>query len=107
MAALAINLLALIIVLGLCWAAMMWLSGRFHGQRRTGDFHVDYWDETSVSAPGRAADSTETETGRASRQASVTASETPCTVCEGVGAQNSQGRLAPCPECYGTGVLSQ
>ncbi|MFT5267091.1 MAG: hypothetical protein ACI88C_000513, partial [Acidimicrobiales bacterium] len=29
MTALAINLLALLIVLGSCWAAMMWISGRF------------------------------------------------------------------------------
>ena len=81
--ALAINLLALLIVLGLCWGAMMWLSGRFHG----------HGGATTVEADG---------VGDLSMPK---ASEAPCAVCEGVGAHNSQGKLAPCTECYGTGVL--
>ena len=84
MTALAINLLALLIVLGLCWAAMMWLSGRFHGYRGATTVEVDGVSDLSQS----------------------TASEAPCAACEGVGAQNLSGKLAPCAECYGTGVLA-
>ncbi|MGZ0175989.1 MAG: hypothetical protein ACKVIQ_03845 [Acidimicrobiales bacterium] len=84
MTALAINLLALLIVLGLCWAAMMWISGRFqaHGDATAveGDVIGD------LSTP--------------------TASEAPCIACGGVGAQNAGHKLALCPACYGTGVLS-
>lgn len=83
MTALAINLLALLIVLGLCWAAMMWLSGRFHGHGGATTVEVDGVGD--LSQP--------------------TAPEAPCMACEGVGAQNSDGKLAPCRECYGTGVL--
>ena len=84
MAALAVNLLALLIVLGLCWGAMMWLSGRFHGHGGATTVEVDGVGDLSVPL----------------------ATEPSCTVCEGVGAHNSKGKLAPCPECYGTGVLS-
>ena len=70
--------------LGLCWAAMMWISGRFqaHGDATAveGDVIGD------LSTP--------------------TASEAPCIACGGVGAQNAGHKLALCPECYGTGVLS-
>ena len=84
MTALALNLLALLIVLGLCWGAMMWLSGRFHGHGGATTIEIDgVGDLTKPKA-----------------------SEDVCTVCEGVGAHNSSGKLAPCPECYGTGVLS-
>ena len=83
MAALAINMLALLIVLGLCWGAMMWLSGRFHGHGGATTTHVDGVGDLSQPV----------------------AAEAPCAVCEGVGAHNSHGKLAPCPECYGTGVL--
>ena len=97
MAALAINFLALLIVLGLCWGAMMWLSGRFHGQRAHGEFTAMYRDHDGSAPSERQHDA----------QTSGMSPETPCTVCEGVGAQNSQGQLALCPACYGTGVLSQ
>ena len=84
MAALAVNLLALLIVLGLCWGAMMWLSGRFHGHGGATTVEVDGVGDLSV----------------------LKNPEAPCVVCEGVGATNARGKLAPCPECYGTGVLN-
>ena len=84
MAILAINLLALLIVLGLCWAAMMWLSGRFHGHGGATTVEVDGIGDFSQPQ----------------------ATEAACSECEGVGAHNSNGRLVPCPTCYGTGVLS-
>lgn len=82
--AIAVNLLALLIVVGLCWIAMMWLSGRFHGHGRSTTFEVDGVGD--FSAPRTA--------------------ETPCAVCEGVGATSKRGRLTPCAVCEGTGVLS-
>ena len=84
MTAIAINLLALLIVLGLCWGAMMWLSGRFHGHGGATTVQPDgVGDLSQPSAP-----------------------QDICVSCEGVGAHSSAGKLAPCPECYGTGVLS-
>jgi len=82
--ALAMNILALLIVLGLCWVAMLWLSGRFHGNGGATTVEVD--GVADLAAP--------------------TMAKAPCEVCEGVGAHNDQGRIAPCQECYGTGVLS-
>lgn len=82
--ALAVNLLALLIVLGLCWGAMMWLSGRFHGHGGATTTEVDGVGDLSRPA----------------------ADDTPCTVCEGVGATSRRGKLEPCRQCYGTGVLS-
>ena len=85
--AFALNILALIMVLGLCWAAMMWLPGRFHGHGDTvmiDDFdRVDFVD----SRVGHLGD------------------EAPCSLCAGVGASHERGRLQPCPECEGTGLL--
>jgi len=86
MAVLAINLLALLIVLGLCWAAMMWLSGRFHGHGGATTVQVDGVGDLS--------------------QPRTRSAEAACLECEGVGAHNADGKLAPCPACYGTGVLS-
>jgi len=83
--AIAVNLLALLIVLGMCWAAMMWLSGRFHGHSRTTTSELDGIGD--LSAPG--------------------SPETPCTACQGVGAKSSRGRLVPCEMCHGTGVLNR
>lgn len=84
MAALAVNLLALLIVLGLCWGAMMWLSGRFHGHGGATTVEIDGIGDLTMP---------------------VTSTE-PCAVCEGVGAQTTDGKLLPCTECFGTGVLS-
>ena len=81
--ALALNLLALVIVLGMCWAAMMWLSGRFHGHGGATTQQPDGVGDLSM--PLRA--------------------DEPCGECDGVGARQQRGKLEPCRECYGTGVL--
>lgn len=81
--AFAINILALIIVLGLCWAAMMWLSGRSHGHAPT---TVEVDGIGDLTMPMNSAE--------------------PCTTCQGVGARQRGGRLWPCQECFGTGVLN-
>ena len=75
--ALALNALALIIVLGLCWAAMMWYSGRFHGHEP---------DEVEVEID--------------------LATDAECADCEGAGATRVRGRLSPCSTCQGTGVAA-
>lgn len=82
--AFAVNIVALLIVLGMCWGAMMWLSGRFHGHGGATTVEID--GIADLTAPSL--------------------SHEPCSVCEGVGATNTKGVLAPCSECYGTGVLS-
>lgn len=79
---LAVNLLALLLVVGLCWLAMVWVTGRFH--------HTDHEDVHIVALP---VDEGDFEPGD------------PCMVCEGVGAKRSAGRLAPCEVCRGTGVF--
>lgn len=81
--AFAVNILALIIVLGLCWAAMMWLSGRSHGHAPI-TVEVDGIGDLTMSM----------------------ASGEPCASCEGVGARPRSGRLSPCKDCFGTGVLN-
>lgn len=88
-AGLAVNLLALLIVLGLCWGAMMWLSDGFHSHRAT------TIDLDGVGDPNMFAAPTEPIIDVAS-----------CDTCEGVGAHNTDGRVAPCTECFGTGILS-
>ncbi len=82
--AVALNLLALLIVLGMCWAAMMWLSGRFHGHGGATTQQVDGVGDLSLPK----------------------LPEEACAVCEGVGAHHLRGKLEPCRECFGTGVLS-
>ena len=101
-AAFALNLLALLIVLGLCWGAMMWLSGRFHGQRQRSSVEFETvieFDDAKITGRG------ERDFGRGIDPVSAASSEMPCAVCDGVGAHSAQGKLAPCPECYGTGVV--
>ena len=78
----AINILALILVLGLCWFAMVWLTGRFHGHG------VDEMEELHLVALPE------------DRPVDVVA----CVTCEGVGANTTAGQLRPCPDCEGTGV---
>lgn len=79
---LAINILALLLVVGMCWTAMVWYSGRFHRVVDETDGEVHYV-ALPVDTPGPGA---------------------PCIPCEGVGATSLLGRLAPCPACQGTGV---
>jgi len=102
MAALAVNLIALLIVVGMCWVAMMWLSGRFHGHGSEFEYEsVQYRGSTRIVRKGRI------DARGADDQVIQLPVEPPCAVCEGVGAHNDHGKLAPCPECYGTGVLTQ
>lgn len=118
----AINILALLIVLGLCWAAMVWLGGRHHGQSRALKpiipFEAEYLERlaTSGESDNPQSDSVQSNSTQPDNAQSNNAqsnnplslmSNAPCTVCEGVGAQQTRGKLAPCPECLGTGVLSQ
>lgn len=80
--AFALNIVALILVIGICWFAMVWLSGRMHG---TGESHrIDKAGVSGDSAAGK--------------------SQSPCDACDGSGARTNLGRLAPCPVCEGTGV---
>ncbi|MEM7095543.1 MAG: hypothetical protein AAF567_21250 [Actinomycetota bacterium] len=83
----AINILALLLVLGLCWMAMMWLSGRFHGHGAGGRFADDYERDIMTGLPVELFDD-----------------GVSCPVCEGVGATQERGKLRPCHECQGTGV---
>jgi len=79
--ALALNVLALVMVLGMCWMAMMWLSGRSHG----------FGAERHGLTADAVAERPETDA---------------CSVCEGVGAKHASGKLEPCGVCRGTGVAS-
>ncbi len=88
--AFALNIVALLLVVGLSWGAMMWLSGRSHG-------HGSPAHEGRNQGRARA--------GRSSGDTSVYGdSESRCARCEGVGAHHRRGRLEPCPVCDGTGV---
>jgi len=96
--AFVLNLLGLIIVLGLCWIAMMWLSKGFHGVDRPDGLSSELMRDFSVA-------SLPIEDTVSSSEDSA-ASNVPCQQCEGVGAKQTRGRLQLCPECLGTGVLS-
>ena len=91
----ALNILALLLVLGLCWFAMVFLAGRFHGHR--GDGESDGFVDAEVREPA----SRDFVTGQ---PVTVPQSADACPACEGVGATQSRGRLTPCPRCEGTGV---
>ena len=86
--AFALNLLALLMVIGLCWAAMMWLSGRSHGHGRSSIVTIDDFDSDNVQFVDTGANAM-----------------APCGTCDGVGASHRRGRLQPCPQCEGTGIL--
>lgn len=90
---LALNLIALIMVIGLSWIAMLWMSGRFHGERR--DFTAEpFGDAADDAAFGELFGD---DFARRSNE---------CATCNGSGARKNEGRLAPCPACEGTGVLT-
>ena len=78
-AAVALNLLALVLVLGISWVGMMWLAGRVHG-REEGE------DEEWVITPVGVGD--------------------PCPECDGVGAKRRLGGLSMCQLCEGTGEIT-
>lgn len=79
MPAVALNLLALVLVLGISWVGMMWLAGRVH---RKGGIVDDEWVITAV------------EVGD------------PCPECDGVGAKQRLGGLTMCELCEGTGEIT-
>ncbi len=100
----ALNILALLLVLGLCWFAMVFLTGRFHGHRGvdepTGFGDADAPEPASRDFPRSDADGRDLMTGLPVASPAADA----CPACEGVGATQSRGRLMPCPRCEGTGV---
>ena len=79
MAALGVNLLALVLVLGISWMGMMWLAGKVH---RHAHAEEEVWGITRV------------EVGE------------PCPECEGVGASQHLGKLEACGLCEGTGEVA-
>ncbi len=78
MAAVALNLVALILVLGISWVGMMWLAGRVHSK----GVEVEEW----VISPVEVGD--------------------PCPECDGVGAKHRISGLSPCELCEGTGEIT-
>ena len=110
--ALVMNLLGLIIVLGLCWMAMMWLSRGFHGVPKAERGLFSDNPEPDMTYPAipdaaiRELDSSALLPSEPRDLPMTTGTDSPCQHCEGVGAKTSSGRLRPCPECLGTGVLS-
>ena len=119
---LAINLVALIIVLGLCWGAMMWLGsaphGHGHAQSRakpepslSDRVVIDYIAGDHALNDGAAGDNASSDASANDhviddRLVADLSTGVPCATCEGVGAHHLRGKLAPCPECLGTGVFS-
>ncbi len=72
------NLVALLLVVGLSWVAMMWLADKVHNRHAS----AEDWVITEVH-PGD-----------------------PCPECEGVGAKQRLGALDTCPMCEGTGIYT-
>jgi len=84
----ALNLAALILVLGITWVGMIWLSGRVHPpQPEDRDPVTGLPADPLLNAP-RDGDGDGDE----------------CSTCNGVGAESRNGRLVPCPACLGRGV---
>lgn len=81
--AVALNLIALLLVLAFVWGGMVVMSGYFHRKRLEGDLPDDGIDR-EWDPPDR---------------------NQPCPECRGVGAHPRKGSLQPCGSCQGTGVL--
>ena len=81
--ALALNLVALLLVLAFVWVAMVATSGYFHRRQRR-ERQPDGEMAMEPDSPTR---------------------EDPCPRCGGVGAHHRRGSLTPCDSCEGTGVL--
>ena len=79
MAAVVLNLVALVLVVGLSWIGMMWLAGKVH---RTGIGDDEDWTITALHAGD------------------------PCPECDGVGAKPKVAGLEPCGLCEGTGEIT-
>ncbi|MGI9623007.1 MAG: hypothetical protein ACR2PK_09245 [Acidimicrobiales bacterium] len=83
MAAVALNLLALMLVVGSSWLAMMWLANRAHSRRYVDNLDAEEeWVITRV------------ELGD------------PCPECDGVGAKQKLGGLETCELCEGRGEIT-
>ena len=79
MAALGLNLLALLLVVGILWSAMMWLTRKAHRHSEQED---EVWGITRV------------EVGD------------PCPECDGIGARRRLGRIEACGLCEGKGEIT-
>lgn len=77
--ALALNILALVLVVAISWVAMVYLGARIHARRRREEV-----DEPLAEW--------------------MPAKDTPCESCKGVGAVHKRGSIVPCPVCEGTGI---
>jgi len=85
----ALNLAALILVLGITWVGMIWLSGRVHPPQP--DFDP-------------ADDSSRDQVRVQPRKEAARNGDDECATCKGVGAESRNGRVVPCPACLGRGV---
>lgn len=83
----ALNIAALILVLGITWVGMIWLSGRIHGVGQPEDSRDPV---TGLPRPDGGRD----QLGR----------DVECDTCSGIGALSDAGKVSPCPACNGTGV---
>ena len=81
--AIALNLVALLLVLAFVWAGMVLMSGHLHKKR------------LERGLPD----------GDPDRKWNAPAPDDPCPECGGVGAHPRRGSLEPCGSCKGTGVL--
>ena len=77
--ALALNIIALVLVVAISWLGMVWLGGRIHARRK----------ERDLDEP---------------RAEWMPEPDSPCDVCKGVGAVHKRGSIRPCPMCEGTGI---
>lgn len=106
----ALNLAALILVLGITWVGMIWLSGRVHPPQPDRDDTHDASPDPLIrgSSDGPARQRSGASQGReaASRPRSRASRgrDEECATCKGVGAESHNGRIAPCPACLGRGV---
>lgn len=96
--AIAVNLLALLLVVGISWLGMMWMAGRVHGRVDEAPPGPDLepYDAERDGSFDLPADQ--------SAGPSHARSDEPCGECGGIGAKQRLGRLEPCPVCEGTGV---
>ena len=75
----------LVLVLALCWFAMVGLGPKFHevfSRNEAPDDLAELLEDREMIK------------------------EAPCDTCDGVGAGQVDGELMTCPACHGTGVIS-
>lgn len=81
------NIVALLIVIGLCWFGMAFLGGWYHRFFSGG---------SAVEVPNDAS---------ALLHDSALTRQAPCDTCDGIGGGQVNGELMLCPDCRGTGVV--